>query len=87
MEDEMSKGSRMKFYSVFGEIEQMTVMQMIAEGAHGIKLFYPTENVKDIEDLPPTTRFNELGQQVRCVVIMDRQTNLEWDRRIAAARW
>src|SRR5262245_56567442 len=85
-EGNMTKGSRMKFYSVFGEIAYLTVTQMIKEGK-GIKLFYPSEKIRDLEMLPPSTRFNELGQMVRCVVIMDRDTNQEWERRIAEARW
>lgn len=80
----MSK--RSKIYSVFGEIEYITIHQMMAEGK-GVKLLYPTEKIPDMEMLPPTTRFNELGQAVRCVVIMDRDVNMEWERRIADARW
>jgi hypothetical protein len=79
-------GKRTSMYSVFGEVEYLTATQMIKEGKN-VTLFYPTDKIPDLEMLPQSTRFNELGQQVRMVVIMDRQTNLEWERRIAELRW
>ena len=77
---------RNRIYSVFGEIEYITIHQMMAEGKD-IRLLYPTEKIHDLEMLPPRTRFNELGQQVRCVVIIHKDTIPEWNRRIAESRY
>ena len=70
--------------SIFGEIEEIVAKQMMAEG-HGIGKLAPSAAVS-LDDLPPSTRYNDLGQPVRLVIVVPALLVAEFERRVADLR-
>jgi hypothetical protein len=70
--------------SIFGEIEEIVARQMMAEGK-GVGLLAPTLAVP-LDEIPPSTRYNEHGWPVRLVVVMPRYLEIEFEARVADLR-
>jgi hypothetical protein len=80
----MSRRRKTEIISIFGQIEMIVAEQMMAEGK-GIGKLAPTLNVT-FDDLPPSTRYNELGQAVRMVIIVPTHLMREFEERVSLLR-
>jgi hypothetical protein len=70
-----SKRSNIGIISVFGQIESVVADCMVTEGkATKIKF----------EDIPISARYNDKDQPAYCALIISRESELEFDRRVAA---
>ena len=70
--------------SIFGQIEEVVAEQMIGEGT-GVGRLAPTLNI-GLDDIPPSTRFNEHGEPVRLVIIMPSHLKNDFERRVKNLR-
>jgi hypothetical protein len=75
---------RNEIISIFGEIEEVVAKQMMAEGK-GIRQLAPTSAVS-IDDIPESTRYNQLGQKARLVIVLPPYLHMEFERRIEDLR-
>ena len=75
---------RPQIISIFGQIEEIVAMQMMAEGK-GVGKLAPT-NAVTIDDCPTSAIYNERGEKARMVIVMPQQHAMEFERRIEDLR-
>ena len=75
---------RTQIISIFGQIEEIVAIQMMAEGK-GVGKLAPT-NAVTIDDCPTGTIYNKCGEKARMVIVMPSQHVMEFERRIEDLR-
>jgi hypothetical protein len=75
---------RNRIVSIFGQIEAVIALAMMAEGK-GITMLAPTKSVS-IDDCPRSAVYNERGEKARMVIVVPPQAMMEFNRRVEDLR-